>query len=103
MEFTTDKFGGARLVVPDDPTIYQLLEFDSKRYTTEDLPTILILWEMSKTLIVEWECEALPDKDISFADMRKITENAHEVSKIIEWASTVVSAYRRSLENVPKK
>lgn len=102
MEFTTDRFGGARLVVPDDPSIYHLLEFDSKRYSFDGLPAFLLLWESAKTLIVEWECEALPDKDISLADMQSVTEKAHEASKIIEWAGTIVSAYRRSLENVPK-
>ena len=102
MEFTTDKYGGARFVVPDDPTIYQLIDFDSQRFNADGLPSLLILWEMAKTLIVEWECEVLPDKDISLLDMQGMTENAHNASKIIEWASTIVSAYRRGLENVPK-
>ena len=102
MEFKTDQWGGARLVVPDEPTLFQVLDFDSKRYGAEGLPTILILWEMAKTLITEWECEVLPDKDISLVDMKAMTDRAHDAGKIIEWAGTIVSAYRRGLENVPK-
>lgn len=102
MEFTTDKYGGARLVVPDDPTIYQLIDFDSQRFNANGLPPLLILWEMAKTLITEWECEVLPDKDISLVEMQQMTENAHDAVKIMEWAGTIVSAYRRGLENVPK-
>ena len=102
MEFKTEDYGGARLVVPDEPTIYQLVNFDSQRYVADGLPSILILWEMAKTLITEWDCDVLPDKDITTSDMQKMTDKAHDASKIIEWAGTIVSAYRRSLESVPK-
>lgn len=102
MEFKTDKWGGARFTVPDDPTVYQLIEFDSVRYKADGLPSILILWEMAKTLIDEWECEILPDISISLLDMQGMSENAHNASKIIEWAGVIVSAYRRGLENIPK-
>ena len=102
MEFTTDKYGGARFVVPDDPTIYQLLDYDSQRYNANGLPDIWLLWEMAKTLITEWESAALPDKDISLADTQKVPENANKAVGVIKWAGLLVSAYRRGLENVPK-
>jgi hypothetical protein len=99
MEFATEDFGGARLVVPDEPTVFQLVSYDSKRYERNGLPQLLLLWEMAKILIIEWECEALPDKDTSLLE---ITENADNVASVIEWASLIVSAWRRSLDNIPK-
>ena len=96
MEFTTEDFGGARLVVPDEPSVLQIVNYDSKRYDS-DSGALLKLWEMAKVLIDEWESEALPDMN---ADLNEITDS--RAAQIIEWASLIVSGYRRNLDAVPK-
>jgi hypothetical protein len=97
VEFATKDYGGARLVVPDEPNVLQLINSDSGRYVAKETGAILILWEMAKPLIIEWECDALPDMNI---DLSEATDP--RAAKVIEWAGTVVSAYRRSLDSVPK-
>jgi hypothetical protein len=97
VEFTTEDFGGARLVVPDEPTVLQLILHDSVRYEFEAKGAILNLWDMAKVLITEWESEALPEMD---ADLSKLTDP--RAARVIEWAGVTVSAYRRSLDIVPK-
>ncbi len=97
MEFKTDDFGGARLVVPDEPSVLQIINFDSIRYDSNDSGAILVLWEMAKSLIEEWESEALPDIN---ADLNEITDP--RAARIIEWAGVMVSSYRRSLDTVSK-
>ena len=97
MEFKTDDFGGARLVVPDEPSVLQIINFDSIRYDSNDSGAILVLWEMAKSLIEEWESESLPDRD---ADLNEITDP--RAARIIEWAGVMVSSYRRSLDTISK-
>jgi len=97
MEFTTEDYGGARLVVPDEPSVLQILIHDSLRYDANVEGAILRLWEMAKPLIVELEAESLPDMN---ADLSQITDA--RAARIIEWAGVTVSAYRRSLDEVSK-
>ena len=97
MEFTTDSWGGARFEVPDNPTVFQIVKYDSKRYELSDLPALILLWEMAKTLITEWESEALPEMD---ADLGEVTDP--RAARIVEWASNLVSNHRRSLDLIPK-
>ena len=97
MEFTTDSWGGASFEVPESPTVYQIVKFDSKRYEKSDLPTLLLLWEMAKTLITEWESEALPEMD---ADLGEVTDP--RAARVIEWASNLVANHRASLDLIPK-
>ena len=97
MEFTTEKWGGARFEVPENPTVFQIVKFDSKQYELKHLPALLLLWEMAKTLITEWECEALPELD---ADLGELTDP--RAARVIEWASNLVANHRRSLDLVPK-
>ena len=97
MEFTTKDYGGARLVVPDEPSVLQLINHDSVRYEVDEKGAILSLWKMAKVLITEWESEALPDMN---ADLSEITDP--RAARIIEWAGVMVSSYRRSLDIVSK-
>jgi hypothetical protein len=97
VEFTTEDYGGARLVVPDKPNTLLLLTHDSIRYEASPEGLILNLWEMAKVLITEWECEALPDMN---ADLSEITDA--RAARVIEWAGVTVSAFRRSLDAIPK-
>ena len=97
MEFTTKDYGGARLVVPDEPSVLQLINHDSVRYEKGEKGAVLNLWEMAKILITEWESKALPDMN---ADLSKLTDP--RAARVVEWAGVMVSSYRRSLDIVSK-
>jgi hypothetical protein len=99
MEFKTENFGGASFIVPDKPTVFQLADYDSRRYELKGFPAAILLWQMAQALITEWECKSLPIMD---SNLREITENANDITSIIEWAGTTVSAYRRSLDEISK-
>ena len=99
MEFKTDDFGGARFTVPDKPTVFQLADYDSRRYELKGYPTVILLWEMAKALIDEWESDSLPDHN---SNLREISEDANNATAIVEWTGTVVSAFRRSLDAISK-
>lgn len=96
-EFKTDKWGGVRLVVADKPSVFQIVAFDSKRLELDGQPSMIILWEMAKQLIQEWECEAMPDHTVDLASL-----DDPRAARVIEWAAPIISAYRRSLDAVPK-
>ena len=96
-EFKTDQWGGVRFTVPDKPTVFQIVAFDSRRLELDGQPSMIILWEMAKLLIQEWESEALPDFK---ADLEKLDDPRQ--ARIIEWAGLAISAYRRGLDAVPK-
>ena len=97
MEFKTEDFGGARLVVPDEPSVLQLINYDSVLYEAGAKGAILNLWEMAKVLITEWESKVLPDMD---ADLSEITDP--RAARVIEWTGVTVSTYRRGLDTVSK-
>ena len=97
MEFVTEDFGGARLVVPDEPSVLQIINHDSVRYEDSERGAILNLWEMAKVLITEWESEALPDMS---ADLSELTDP--RAARVIEWAGLTVSVYRRGLDAISK-
>jgi hypothetical protein len=54
---------------------------------------------MAKALITDWESEAWPDMA---GDLHEDVGNPDHAVKIIEWAGTTVSAYRRSLDGISK-
>ena len=97
MEFTTDNWGGARFEVPENPTVLQIVTYDSKQYELKESPALILLWEMAKTLITEWESEALPEMDV---DLGEVTDP--RAARVIEWATNLIANHRRSLDLIPK-
>ncbi len=97
MELTTESWGGARMVIPDNPTVLQIVTYDSKQYELSGEPALLMLWEMAKTLITEWESEVMPDIN---ADLGELEDP--RIARVIQWASNLVANHRRSLDNIPK-
>ena len=97
MEFTTEAWGGARMVIPDNPTVLQIVTYDSKMYELKGSPALIKLWEMAKTMIEEWECEALPDLN---TDLSEVTDP--RAARVLEWATNLVANHRRQLDLIPK-
>ena len=97
MKFDTEDWGGASFSLPDQPSVFQIVAYDSARFSVNGLPPILVLWEMAKTIIEDWECAALPDPQ---ADLKTVTDA--RAARVIEWAGVKVSNWRRALDEIPK-
>lgn len=97
MKFENENWGGVKFNTPEKPSVFQIVAYDSARFGANGAPPILVLWEMAKALIEDWECEALPDPQ---ADLKAVTDA--RAARVIEWAGIQVSAWRRSLDEIPK-
>lgn len=95
-KFTDERFG-LEFTVPDKPSILQVLTYDSKHIELLDQPELLALWEMAKTIIDDWKCDALPDPEI---DILKL-DDLHLI-RLIEFVGMKVSGWRFGLDEVPK-
>ncbi len=95
-EFKITEYG-LTFEVPDEPSVMDLLRFDSARVDAMGGQAYLSLWEMAKTVITKWECEIFPDHR---ADLNKI--NDPRVARMIEAAGVQVSRWRRMLDETPK-
>ena len=95
MELKNDTLG-ARLVVPDTVTVrQQLLYFSAVTGTRDEF--MARLWEGARTLILEWECPALPDRDVSLDEI-----SSTKATEVIIWAALAVKNYINGLDNIPK-
>jgi len=83
--------------LPDDPGALDILMYDSIRMEKRGDRAIIILWECIKPLILNWTCEALPDKDMDLAKVKSLA-----AAYAVEWSAFRGSEWRQSLDNVPK-
>lgn len=97
MKFETENWGGASFSVPDQPSVFEIVEYDSARFGVGELPSMLVLWNMAKTILTDWQSEALPDPR---ADLKEVTDA--RAARVIEWAGVQVSTWRRGLDELPK-
>ncbi len=81
--------------VPDRPTVRQQLDYHSKLAIEGGF--YVKLWQAAQTLIDEWECGSLPDRDI---DLDAETNPA--VVDVIQWVGIRVNVHVNELENLPK-
>jgi hypothetical protein len=96
MEITIEEFG-LRFTTPENPTVAEIMLYDSKRVDMANTPIYLGMWEMAKTLIQEWECELMPDYKV---ELNKITDL--RIARLVEQAGNAVLAWRLSLDKVSK-
>lgn len=120
-EFTNTIQGvDVKFSVDDDPSIAMingLLGYDAKRIDLlndeRKLPLYVVVWEASKHLIVDWECDLIPDLHEDFLGVypekkksKKETsideKNAVAIVRIIEYVGLQVAQFRQELEGVEK-
>jgi hypothetical protein len=94
MEFKQE---GVRFTVPDKTTVRQQLAYFSVVSGIDEAQTLERRWEGAKTLIEEWECELIPDKDVELDELYSL-----EQTNILIWAGTKVVLHMNSLEETPK-
>lgn len=86
---------GARLVIPDAPTVRQQLAYFSEVGLAKGRELFERFWLGAKAIITEWECDVPLDVDIDKATDAKTAE-------VIIWAGLQVKIYMDGLDNVPK-
>ena len=64
------------------------------------VPAYITLWEAAKLVIKDWQCEAMPNKDVDLKRVRG--ESLHLTQKIIKRVGLEVQKFRLSLEETPK-
>ncbi|MDD5517863.1 MAG: hypothetical protein PHV98_00745 [Candidatus Omnitrophica bacterium] len=93
---------GIKFSVPDKPTVYQILIFDSKLQESLRLPTFMKLWETAKTIVSDWECEIFPDFNVPLEKIEGDEKNMVKIARIVEFVGGNVIAWRDSLDRVQK-
>ena len=88
---------GVSFDLPDDPTVADILRYDSTRIEQGDGPAILVLWECVKPVIVNWECEALTDYHLPLDKVK-----SYKAAQAVEWAAFRGSEWRIGLDAVSK-
>ena len=95
----TDERLGLRLTVPDRLTVRQQLEYRGLIGFSTRADAYPRFWDGARHLIEEWECEAMPDKNVSIDEM-----DDPRVADIIFAACNIVNGHLNKLEAeaVPK-
>ena len=78
--YQSDDFG-LSFDLPDDPSVMEIVRYDSTRIERQGDPAILILWECVKPLITNWICEALPDYKTPFGFTGTIEKITFELTR----------------------
>ena len=94
--YQSDDFG-LSFDLPDDPSVMEIVRYDSTRIERQGDPAILILWECVKPLISNWSCEALPDYKTPLDKVKSL-----RAAQAVEFAAFRGSEWRLSLDTVPK-
>lgn len=85
------------LEVPDNPTVIQIVRYDSALMSARDDPAFLALWNAAKTVITKWECAVMPDITVNLNTLTGL-----DTALVVEGVGVSVSAWRRALDTVPK-
>src|SRR3990167_1745953 len=85
-----------RLVVPDRPTVRDVLNYDSQRDSRFGAEIYERLWEAAKSIIKEFDCPHVAlDIDLESAATSKALD-------VIRWVSLAVFSYRSRLDELEK-
>lgn len=88
----------ARYVLPDKPTVRQQMQYYSSAVFIPGSPDNLERrWNGARALILEWECEIMPDRDIDLT-----TVYDPKIVEVIAWAGAQTAVHLNSLEEIPK-
>jgi hypothetical protein len=98
---TNEKLG-LSFTLPDKPTVYQILIFDSKLSESLRQPQFLKLWETAKTVISDWQCEALPDYKTPLDSINGEDDDMNKIARVIEFVGAQAIAWRNELDLVSK-
>lgn len=87
---------GLSFIVPDRPTVRDLLKYDSAIADYQGATMFERLWEGAKVIVKDWQCEDCPlDIDIDSADNIQVAE-------IIKTTGLIVFGHLQAARSVPK-
>jgi len=86
-----------KFTVPTRPTVRQQMEYFSACAGAREEKLLTRFWEGAKVLVIDWNCEILPDYKKDTDDMDNPAQ-----AELITWAALQVKAHMDSLENIPK-
>lgn len=96
MDFEREK-PKCKFSIPDRITVRQQLEYYSLAGGVVGREMLFRYWEGARALITIWDCELIPDKDVSLDD---ITDP--EQTQLVIWAGLQVRTYMNMLDSIPK-
>ena len=88
---------GLSFDLPDEPNALEIIKYDSKRLEMYGEPALVILWECIKPLILNWDCEHLPDYKVNLEKVKSL-----KAAQAVEFAAMRGVDWRASLDEVPK-
>lgn len=83
--------------VPDRLTVRQQLEYFSGTAGAAGSQMLARFWAGALQLITEWECEILPDRNVSLDDITSPSQ-----TEVIIWAGIQVKNFVSALDDMPK-
>lgn len=83
--------------LPDRPSVFQVVAYDSAKIEHDGQPLFIILWECARTVVTEWECESIPALDTPLD-----TLTGMEAAQVVEWVGTQAVLWRNALNEVSK-
>lgn len=96
-EFKNEEVG-IRFTIPERPTVKQQLIYTGACTSLMEEEWFIKRWNGAKSLIVDWECDAL--SDYKSIDLEK--ETNPKIAEIISWVSLQTMIFMSQLEDVPK-
>lgn len=88
---------GVSFDLPDDPSVFDIVRYDSTRLERNDEPAILILWECLRPLVQNWASEDLPDVNTPLTKVKSL-----KAAQVVEWAAFRGSEWRLGLDSISK-
>ena len=88
---------GVSFDLPDDPSVFEIIRYDSTRLEHGDEPAIIVLWECVKPLIQGWQCEAMPNHLTPLDKVKSV-----KAAQAVEFAAFRGSEWRVGLDTIPK-
>ena len=98
METQEYKTEGLRFTVPANPTVRQQLQYVGAAAFASGNEFVIRLWSGALALILEWECELVPDPKAF--DMDK--ETSAKAADLITWATMRVREHMNALDATEK-
>ncbi len=95
-EFSNEE-RGVRFTLPDSMTVRDQLGFFAAVSNAEEISTFESYWEAAKTLIEDWECDALPDIGVDLGEVHD-----SKITSIILWVGTQALNHMSELGAVSK-
>src|SRR5512139_409490 len=81
--------------LPDNPTVFQVLAYDSAKIENDGKPLFVTLWECARAIVSEWDCESIPALDTPLDTLTGVM-----AARVVEYTGTQAVLWRNALDEV---